>query len=280
MIARYARGADYHDVHKPALAALEDEIKRIGGPGTKALWYQDTGAFLERELAAAAGLGWQGKHTLLIDPERGSWLLLALVAHSLEITPDAPASDHCGTCTACLDACPTGAFPSPWVLDARRCISYLTIEHEGSIDPALRKGVGTWLFGCDICQEVCPWNRKAPALAANPGALAELTLNKVLIWSDEKLAEFTRGTPLERAGPARLKRNAAIVCGNLKDDSLLPGLEPCGRHEDPVVREAVYWAFANWGSRAGRAALARAQKHETDEALREQLIGWLTQGPA
>lgn len=286
-IARYARGLDYHDTLKPALKDIQDEVIRLGGPGTQALWYQDTGPFLERDLAAAAGLGWVGKNTLLIDTVFGSYSFLALIVTSLELAPDAPVADHCGHCTACLDACPTNAFPAPGVLDARRCISYLTIEHKGAIEPELRPGMGSWLFGCDICQEVCPWNRKAgerpgepPKLPARepPKELAELTLSKLLLSKDEHLMARLQGTPLQRTGAARLKRNAAIVAGNRRDQKLLSALEQTGRHAEPVVREAVYDALSRFGTREARAVLARAQRHETDDDLRETLIRLLQQG--
>lgn len=253
-------------------------MKRLA-PGTQALWYQDTGPFLERELAARAGLGWQGKHTLVIDPQSGSWKLLALVATSLELEPDEPAADHCGTCTACLDACPTGAFPRPFVLDARRCISYLTIEHDGAIAAELRKPMGRWLFGCDICQEVCPWNRKAPqAQAQAPKSLESLTLHGVLALKPEHLQRRIAGTPLERAGTARLVRNAAIVAGNLRDETLVPALEKAARHPELWVREAVYWALMQMECLEAYAAVSRAQRHECDDDLRETIIAYLQRG--
>jgi epoxyqueuosine reductase len=269
-IARYARGTDYHAVYEGRLKQLEDEVIRIGGPETKAMWYQDTGAFLEREHAAKAGLGWVGKNTMLIDPARGSWMFLALVVTSLELPPDAPITDHCGTCTRCLDACPTNAFPAPYQLNPTRCISYLTIEHQGEIDPALRKGMGEWLFGCDICNAVCPWNSKAPKDAPELSKdLAGLTLSKVLASKPEHLIKRIAGTPLERAGAARLQRNAAIVAGNLRDASLLPSLEQTLQTEDEVVQEAVIWALIQIGNRP---AIARAQKYVTSDRLREMVI--------
>jgi len=273
MVARYARGRDYHDVYHQPLRDLQAAIIKAGGPGTQALAYQDTGAFLERAIAQQAGLGWVGKNTMLIDPQRGSWTLLALVVTSLELTPDAPGTDHCGTCTRCLDACPTDAFPQPYRMDATRCISYLTIEHKGTIDPALHEGMGEWLFGCDICNEVCPWNSKAPKTPADPGPdLAGLTLSKLFTGKAEHLNKRIAGTPLERTGEARLKRNAAIVAGNLRDEKLLPSLEQAARHEEPFVREAVYRALARYGTKAARAALARAQRHEVEDDLRDVII--------
>lgn len=278
-IARYARGADYHDVYKEALKKLQDEIRKLGGPETQAMWYQDTGPFLERPIAQQAGLGWVGKNTMLIDPKRGSWSFLALIVTSLELPADEPGTDHCGTCTRCLDACPTDAFPAPYQLDASRCISYLTIEHEGPIDESLRAGMGGWIFGCDICNEVCPWNSKAPKAAPEATELAELTLSKIFTGKPEHLQKRIAGTPLQRTGIANLKRNAAIAAGNLKDESLLPSLEQALQTDDEVLQEAVIWALGQFGTKPARAALARAQRHVTDDALRDRIIQALQSGP-
>ncbi|MBE7490992.1 MAG: tRNA epoxyqueuosine(34) reductase QueG [Planctomycetes bacterium] len=280
-VARYARMADYHEQWRPALARLEEQIIELGGPGTRALWYQDTGPFLERALAARAGLGWVGKNTMLIHPARGSFTLLALVLTSLELEPDAPLTDHCGTCTRCLEACPTGAFVEPWRLDASRCVSYLTIEHRGPVPHELRPGIGGLLFGCDICNEVCPWNAKtARPPVQPPPQLADLTLAAILNARPAHLSKRLQGTALERTGEAGLKRNAAIVAGNERLAEALGALEQSSRHDDPAVREAVYWAYARIGGPAAKAALARAQRHETDETLRDWIIETLRDWPA
>lgn len=272
-IARYARGPDYHHFYKPQLQRLEDEILHMGGPGTFALWYQDTGPFLERALAAQAGLGWVGKNTMLIDSQRGSWTLLALVVTSLDLAPDAPVTDHCGTCTRCLDACPTNAFPSPYQLDASRCISYLTIEHEGTIAPELRPAMGKWLYGCDICNEVCPWNSKAPHMAADDiPDLGGLTVAQILTGKVEHLMKRIAGTPLQRTGVETLRRNAAIVAGNLKDEKMLPSLEQALQTDDDALQEAVVWALLQYGTPKARALLARAQKYVVNEELRDKII--------
>ncbi|MBZ0136922.1 MAG: tRNA epoxyqueuosine(34) reductase QueG [Planctomycetes bacterium] len=277
-IARYARGNDYHYTHKPRLKKLQDEIIRIGGPETRALWYQDTGPFLEREIAQQAGLGWVGKNTMLIDPKRGSWSFLALVVTSLDLPADAPGTDHCGNCRKCIEACPTDAFPEPYQLDATRCISYLTIEHHGAIAEPFRKPTGEWLFGCDICNEVCPWNSKSGQDPARPGKeFAELTLARIFTSKPEHLLKRIAGTPLERTGADRLKRNAAIVAGNLRDESLLPSLEQALMTEDETVQEAVVWALAQYGE-AARPALARAQKHVVSDAIRDRIIDALVTG--
>lgn len=275
-IAKYARGRDYHDVYAPRLKKLQDEIIKLV-PGTRALWYQDTGPFLEREIAMRAGLGWVGKNTMLIDPRRGSWSFLALVVTSLELPPDSPGTDHCGTCTKCLEACPTDAFPEPYTMDATRCISYLTIEHKGPIDESLRAPTGEWLFGCDICNDVCPWNSKAPGGQADPAPeFAGLTLARVLTAKPRHLLKRIAGTPLERTGAARLKRNAAVVAGNLRDESLLPSLEQALRTDDETVQESVIRALAAYGTQTARGALARAQRYVVNEDLRGLIIDALT----
>lgn len=213
-VARYAWGRDYHDVMRPRLERLvrylEDET------GARARGYVDTGPLLERDLAARAGLGWIGKNTMLLHPALGSWFFIGIVLTTADLEPDAPMADRCGQCRACLDACPTGAFVAPYVLDARRCISYLTIEHRGAIAPALHTGIGGWEFGCDACQVVCPWNRKAPVagereffpVQAYPGAEAIIAMGD---------AEFERrfgGTALMRGRAAGMRRNAAIAAAN------------------------------------------------------------------
>jgi len=210
-VARYAWGRDYHDVMTPRLEALAAVLSEAGGAASKA--YVDTGPVLERDLAARAGLGWVGKNTMLLHPELGSWFLIGVLLTTAALDFDEPLPDRCGTCRACLDACPTGAFAAPYVLDARKCISYLTIEHRGPIDPALEGELGRWEFGCDVCQDVCPWNRKPPVTrerafvpsAPYPGAAS------IAVMSDEDLRARFAGTALLRAKPAGLRRNAAIA---------------------------------------------------------------------
>ena len=215
-IARYARGRDYHQVIRPRLHALKDTLRTAGGPDIRSRASVDTSAVLERSLAASAGLGWIGKNTNLIAPGLGSYFFIGIVLTTAELTPDATVPDRCGTCTACLDACPTGAFAAPYTLDARRCISYLTIEHRGDIDESLHAGIGGWLFGCDVCQEVCPWNRHAPpssepALAAGAPPDSPETL---VGMTEEAFRERFRGSALKRARRAGLVRNARIVLAN------------------------------------------------------------------
>jgi epoxyqueuosine reductase len=215
-VARYARGRDYHNVIRPRLHALKDTLRAAGGREVRSRASVDTSAVLERSLAASAGLGWIGKNTNLLAPGLGSYFFIGIVLTTAELAPDATVPDRCGTCTACLDACPTGAFVTPYTLDARRCISYLTIEHRGQIDASLHAGIGGWLFGCDVCQEVCPWNRhgppaKDPAVGAGPPPGPPETL---VAMSDEAFRERFRGSPLKRARRAGLARNAAIVLAN------------------------------------------------------------------
>jgi len=213
-VARYAWGRDYHDVVGPRLERLAAHLAEAGGARSRG--YVDTGPVLERDLAARAGLGWIGKNTMLLHPRLGSWFFIGVLLTTADLAHDAPLPDRCGSCRACLDACPTGAFAAPYVLDARRCISYLTIEHRGEIDPALHRGMAGWQFGCDVCQEVCPWNRKAPVTAeadlqprgAYPGAEILSRMD------DESIRKRFQGTALLRAKASGLRRNAGIYLAN------------------------------------------------------------------
>lgn len=215
-VARYARGRDYHRVIRPRLHALKDLLSSAGGPDVRSRASVDTSAVLERDLAARAGLGWIGKNTNLIAPGLGSYFLIGIVLTTAELAADDVVPDHCGTCTACLRACPTDAFVAPYTLDARRCISYLTIEHRGAIDDSLRRPIGDWLFGCDVCQEVCPWNRHAPPAqdAAFSAAVPPGPPEELVAMTDQEFRERFRGTALKRARRAGLARNAAIVLAN------------------------------------------------------------------
>ena len=244
-VARYTRGRDYHDVMRPRLVALARFIDETAGAGTRSRVAVDTSALLERDLAARAGLGWIGKNTNLLAPDLGSYFFIGLVLTTAELVADARQPDRCGTCRACLDACPTGAFVEPYVLDARRCISYLTIEHRGPIPVAQRAAIGEWLFGCDVCQEVCPWNRRAPA-AANP-ALGEppgdLDPEELLGLDEAAFRSRFRPTALWRARRPGLLRNAAIVLANRGNRSAIPALRRAASDADPTVRDAAAWAL-------------------------------------
>jgi epoxyqueuosine reductase len=248
-VACYARGRDYHDVMRPRLETLGEQLRALTGGEARCRVAVDTSAVLERDLAARAGLGWIGKNTNLLDQALGSFFFIGIVLTTAELLADGPAPDRCGTCTACLDACPTAALLEPYVLDARRCISYLTIEHRGPIDPALREGMGDWLFGCDACQTVCPWNAKAVVARApafeprgDPAGPAEL-----LALDEERFRAGFRGSAMRRARRSGLRRNAAILLGNRGDRAAAPALARCLADPDPVVRDAAAWALARIG---------------------------------
>ena len=248
-IARYARGKrDYHDVIRERLKQLGRRVKELV-PGSKSRGIVDTAPLLERDFARTAGLGWFGKNTMLIHKKMGSWFFLAGLLTDLELEADAAfTKDHCGTCTRCLEACPTDAFTAPYVLDARRCISYLTIELKGEIPLDLREGIGEWMFGCDICQEVCPWNRKGPATREEDllplDRLRGLQGAEILELSQEEFTRQFGETPLARPGREGILRNAAIAAGNRGDRSVLPALKMRLEDESAVVREAAAWGVS------------------------------------
>jgi epoxyqueuosine reductase len=211
-VARYARSADYHDTMRPRLHALRDHVSAAAGAQSRASL--DTSAVLERDLAAAAGLGWIGKNTNLITPGLGSYYFIGIVLTTAVLAADDPMPDRCGTCTACLDACPTAAFDAPYALDARRCIAYLTIEHRGPIAEEFHALMGEWLFGCDVCQEVCPWNRHAPVARETVPATPPPAPEALVAMTDDEFRQRFRGSPLKRARREGLARNAAIVLAN------------------------------------------------------------------
>src|SRR5204863_2001067 len=219
LIARYARFADYHDVLAAPLKQLSDFVTQLGGSGTRSRWYVDTGPLLERDLAQRAGLGFIGKHTNLIGRQLGNWFFLAEIITTLELEPDAPERNRCGTCTRCLAACPTQAITAPFQLDARRCISYLTIELKGPIPVEWRPALGARIYGCDDCLAVCPWNRFADAAAANRAFLprAEVAaprLGDLLRLDERSFREMFAGSPIKRIGRQRFVRNCLIAAGN------------------------------------------------------------------
>jgi epoxyqueuosine reductase len=248
-VARYARNdVDYHKILWGRLGALLEWL-RAEVPGCEGRAVVDSAPLLERDFARRAGLGWFGKNTMLIDTHLGSYFFLGALLVSVELAPDPPfESSHCGTCTACLDACPTQAFPAAGVLDARRCISYLTIELKGPIPEDLRPGVGDWLFGCDVCQEVCPWNRKAPASddpAFRPRPdLDPADLLELLSLSDQEFRQRFRDTALWRPRRRGILRNACVVLGNHGNTAALPALRKALDDPEPLVREAAAWAIA------------------------------------
>lgn len=246
-VSRYAWGTDYHDVLRERLHELCDYLRELV-PGATARGVVDTAPLLEREFAELAGLGWVGKNTLLINKSLGSWLFLAAVLTDRELAYDAPhAADHCGTCRACLDACPTGAFVDAYVLDARRCISYLTIELRSAVPEELRSGLGEWVFGCDVCQDVCPWNHRAPHSgegAFQPAAgMDPLDLIGLFDLDETAFRRRFRATPLWRAKRRGILRNAALVLGNQRCSAALPALTRGLHDSEPLVREACGWAL-------------------------------------
>jgi epoxyqueuosine reductase len=256
-ISVYAQGADYHDVVKKALKALArwlvaEAAKRgladiPNGIGVKV--FTDTAPVMEKPLAAAAGLGWQGKHSNMVSQSHGSWLLLGEIYTTLPFAPDAPGGDHCGSCTACQSACPTDAFPAPYRLDARRCISYLTIEHKGPIPLEFRKALGNRIYGCDDCLAVCPWNKFASAASANKAFLprAELAaprLAELLTLDDAGFRRLFSGSPIKRIGRDRFVRNCLYAAGNSGDVGLLEQVAALIGDPDEAVAEAARWALA------------------------------------
>jgi epoxyqueuosine reductase len=254
-IARYARGEDYHEVLGRRLESLADALAPLAGRAVRALAYVDTGPILERAHAARAGLGWIGKNTCLIHPELGSWLFLGVVLTDLALDADRPEPDHCGSCRACLDACPTGAFPEPYVLDATRCLAYTTIELPGAIPEPLRAPQGARLFGCDTCQDVCPWNQRARrTVPPDPLGLGTRltpredwsapTLAWILALDEDAWQRATVRSALRRVRHRSLVRNALVAAGNSGDASLVPAVERHACGADPLLAEHARWALA------------------------------------
>lgn len=257
-VARYARGDDYHDVLGARLRTLAEALPALAGHPVETRTYVDTGPVQERAHAARAGLGWLGKNTCLIHPELGSWLFLGVAVTDLALDPGEPMADHCGRCRACLDACPTQAFPEPYVLDATRCLSYTTIELRGAIPEALREGQGAWVFGCDVCQEVCPWNtRPRRRIPADPLGLGERLAAREewrapsLAWllglAEDDWLRATHGSALRRARHRMLLRNALVAAGRSGDPALAPAVARHAAGPDPLLAEHARWALARLG---------------------------------
>ena len=246
-VARYARGRDYHRVLETRLRRLRDAVVRAGGPGTRARWAVDHAPVLDRALARNAGLGFFGKSTMLIRPGLGSYLVLGEVLTNLDLPADPPRAGSCGTCVRCIGACPTGAITGPYEVDARRCISYLTIEARGSIPEEHRRAVGTMVFGCDICQEACPWNRFArPASAADlrpREVAADPDLLRLAAMGEEGWRAAFRGSAVLRAGFPGFRRNVAVALGNCGDPAALPALRTLASCGDPLVEEHARWGI-------------------------------------
>jgi epoxyqueuosine reductase len=256
-ISRYAWGQqDYHQSVMPRLRQVEAALRNVSGSDDLVTrCYVDTGPIVERVVAKYAGIGWIGKNTCIINQKKGSWMFLGVILTSLNLEPDLgpdfkpglPAPDRCGTCTRCIDACPTDALIAPYQLDSNRCIAYLTIEKRGAIPEEIRSGMGRHVFGCDICQDVCPWNRKAPATNAAEFQPREGLVNPALDWlaqmSAEEFRRTFRGSPMRRAKREGVRRNAVIAMGNSGDSKFLPVLEKLAADEDEVVAESAAWAI-------------------------------------
>lgn len=256
VIARYARYADYHDVLKPPLVELTSFIDSLKDDGVRSLWYVDTGPFLERNLAQRAGLGFVGKHTNLISRELGNWFFLAEIITTLDLEPDDSETNHCGKCTRCIDACPTNAISAPFELDARKCISYLTIELKGSIPEEYRSAIGNRIYGCDDCLEVCPWNRFAREASlmksAERSEFDQAALLDILKLDNAGFKKHFVGTPMIRTKRRGILRNVCVALGNIGDRTVLPELEKVRNDEEELVREHADWAVGQIEKRGGR----------------------------
>ena len=272
-VARYARGQDYHRVMKQRMRSYVAGLSARLDKDIAARWYVDDGPMLDRAAAARAGLGWFGKNTNILTTELGSWVFLGQVITDLELEPDVPSKKTCGSCIRCIDACPTGAIVAPYVIDNSRCISHLTIENRGPIPRDLRSLMLDWVFGCDICQEVCPVNRKAqPTGESGFGdrKLSVVDLVEILELSEEAFRERFRGTPILRAKRVGLQRNACVALGNLKNPAAVPALTQALRSGEPLVRSHAAWALGEIGGQPAGAALEQAAFTEADpEVLAE-----------
>ena len=265
-IARYAWGDDYHGVIEERMRRLVDAVRELAGEFEHRA-YVDTGPIQERVYAQYAGLGWIGKNTCLINRDRGSWLFLSAIICDLPLEPDGRALDHCGRCTLCIDSCPTGAIVAPYQLDARRCISYMTIETKGALPEEQRTGIGMHAYGCDICQDVCPWNRKAAvsndASWQPRDGLVSPPLLELWRRPDDDLRRLLKGSSMKRAGVRRLRRNLAVAIGNSGDTAAAEALQESQEEtaRDPLVQEHVAWAVEKLHRPSARAAPA-GQPHD------------------
>ncbi len=271
-ISVYARNRDYHDIIKGRLKTIAARLAARTGCDVKV--FVDTAPVMEKPLAHAAGIGWQGKHTNLVSRQFGSWLFLGSIFTTAELPADDAETDHCGTCRACLDVCPTDAFPAPYQLDARRCISYLTIEHKGAIPVEFRAAMGNRIYGCDDCLAVCPWNKFARlASEAKLQARDELRapgLADLLTLDDAAFRAHFSGSPIKRIGRDRFVRNVLIAAGNSSDRRLLPLIEELLRDQSPLVRGAAVWALSQLAGDERIATLAAAQEGESDAEVEKE----------
>ena len=273
-ISIYAKRTDYHDVIKKKLKQLAGHVQSFAGGDVKV--FVDTAPVMEKPLAAKAGLGWQGKHTNLVSREFGSWLFLGSIFTTAEIEPDEAEVDHCGACRRCLDACPTAAFTAPYEIDARKCISYLTIEHKGHIAPHFRAAMGNRIYGCDDCLAVCPWNKFAQdsheTKLAVRGEADNPPLAELLSLDDPAFRERFRGTPIKRTGRDRFLRNVLIAAGNSRDVSLVPQVESLLSDGSPLVRAMAVWALSRLAPARHAALRKSCVANEDDPAVRGE---WL-----
>lgn len=283
-VAAYAWGEDYHEVIPALLNELILGLEKYLGRSIQSRLYTDTGAILERDFAQNAGLGWAGKNTCLIHPRQGSYFLLGEVFIPEELEPDLPfRTDHCGTCRRCIDSCPTEAILADRTIDSNKCISYLTIENKGSIPVELRPSIGNWIFGCDICQEVCPWNRRFstpdghPALKSSP-ELARPNLQRELALSPQEFNRKFKRSPIRRAKRRGYLRNVAVALGNLADTNTIPVLgEALANDPEPLVRGHAAWALGRMNTPAARQKLEIALIHEPDPQVRVEVQSALEQ---
>jgi len=271
-ISCYAQSKDYHDIIKGRLKQVAAALARASGGEVKV--FVDTAPLMEKPLGQAAGLGWQGKHTVLVSREYGSWLFLGAILTTVELPPDPPEQDHCGTCRRCLDVCPTAAFPAPYQLDARRCIAYLTIEHQGHIDEEFRSAIGNRVFGCDDCLAVCPWNKFAKATHEmrryHRSEIVAPPLAELLQLDDAAFRQRFAGTPVKRTGRNRFIRNVLIAAGNSGDVGLLRYVEALAADPSPLVRAMAAWAAWKLSAETFERLKSRHAESEEDPVVRAE----------
>ncbi len=275
-ISRYAWGVDYHDLLKQRMRKLHRAVEELVGRPVEARHLVDTARIVDRAVAARAGLGWYGKHTCVIVPGHGSWVLLGELLLDLELEPDPPLDKDCGRCRICLDRCPTGAIVAPYTVDTPRCLSYQTIEQRGAIPPEIRPLLGDWVYGCDVCQEVCPYTKAArpepdPAFLPRSIANAYPSLRWLLSMTENEFRATYRDTPVPRAKRRGLARNAAVALGNIGTDDDIPVLiTAVSDHDEPLVRGHAAWALGQRGGRSARRALDWIRIRDADFSVREE----------
>lgn len=279
-IARYAQGHDYHDVFPPRMARFADRLAEQLGRRPSIRLFVDSSPLAEKPAAVRSGIAFYGKNGCMLTPHHGSWILLAEILTDLELEPDLPLRRDCGRCRICIDRCPTGAIVEPYVVDARRCISYLTIENKGSIPLELRRSMGSWIFGCDVCQEVCSWNRLAqpmedPSFMPRVGVGPNPALIPLLDLDSRQFNELFRGSPILRPKRRGFLRNVAVALGNARDPVAVPALAGAMEDEEPLVRSHAAWALGEIGGRDAKVALEGALRREGDEAVLLEIRGGL-----